>query len=52
MSDLPGPFALIDDLIAMERTANRPKDQTHVMEREALRRLIRSGAEQQDGARS
>jgi hypothetical protein len=31
--------ASIDDLIAMKRAANRPKDQRHIMELEALRRL-------------
>lgn len=31
--------ASLDDLIAMKRTANRPKDQAHVMELLALKRL-------------
>lgn len=38
--------ASLDDLITMKRTANRPKDQVHVMELEALRKLIRE--QQQD----
>ncbi len=39
--------ASIEDLIAMKRAANRPKDQLHLMELQALRDLIRSeGAEE------
>jgi predicted nucleotidyltransferase len=34
--------ASLDDLIAMKRAANRLKDQNHILELEALRRLIRS----------
>jgi hypothetical protein len=30
----------VDDLIAMKRAANRPKDQLHLMELEALRKLL------------
>lgn len=40
LEGLPVRVASLDDLIAMKRAANRPKDQTHVMELEALRRLI------------
>lgn len=40
--------ASLDDLIAMKRAANRPKDQGHVMELEALRKLTRAG-ESPDG---
>ena len=32
--------ASIDDLIAMKRAAGRLKDQSHLMELEALRKLI------------
>lgn len=32
--------ASVDDLIAMKRAANRPKDQSHLMELEALRKLL------------
>ena len=31
--------ASVDDLIAMKRAANRPKDQNHLLELEALRKL-------------
>jgi predicted nucleotidyltransferase len=34
--------ASLDDLIAMKRAANRPKDQNHLLELEALRRLIQN----------
>ena len=34
--------ASVDDLLAMKRAANRPKDQRHIMELEALRRLLRA----------
>ena len=33
--------ASIDDHITMKRAANRPKDQSHILELEALRKLIR-----------
>ena len=38
--DLPVHVASIDDLIATKRAANRPKDQNHIMELLALRKLI------------
>ena len=34
--------ASLDDLIAMKRAANRPKDQRHLLELEALRKLLQS----------
>jgi len=37
---LPIHVASLDDLIAMKRAANRLKDQSHLLELEALRRLI------------
>jgi len=33
-------FACLEDLIAMKRAANRPQDQRHVAELQALRRLL------------
>jgi hypothetical protein len=36
--------ASLDDLIAMKRAADRPKDRLHLMELEALRRLVREEA--------
>jgi hypothetical protein len=39
---LPVRVASIDDLIAMKRAANRVKDRNHILELEALRRLIQS----------
>jgi predicted nucleotidyltransferase len=38
--------ASIDDLIAMKKAANRPKDQLHLMELYALKKLIAEGAEE------
>jgi predicted nucleotidyltransferase len=35
--------ASIDDLLSMKRAANRAKDQNHIMELEALKRLLESG---------
>ncbi len=40
LDGLPARVASIDDLIAMKRAANRLKDRNHVLELEALRRLI------------
>lgn len=39
-ADLTFRVASLDDLIAMKRAANRPKDQAHVMELLALKRLM------------
>jgi predicted nucleotidyltransferase len=38
--------ASIDDLITMKKAANRPKDQLHLMELYALKKLIAEGAEE------
>lgn len=38
--------ASLDDLIAMKRAADRPKDQAHLLELLALKRLLAEGAEQ------
>lgn len=40
VNGIPLRISSIDDLITMKRTANRLKDQTHIMELEALRRLL------------
>ena len=40
IADVPVHVCSLDDLIAMKRAANRPKDQLHVMELEALQRLL------------
>ena len=40
IDDIPVHIASLDDLIKMKRSANRPKDQTHIMELEAMRRII------------
>lgn len=42
--------ASLDDLISMKRAANRPKDQLHLMELEALRRLIEEEQSQSNRA--
>ncbi len=42
--DLTFRVASLDDLIAMKRAANRPKDQAHVMELLALKRLTEEQA--------
>ncbi len=40
--------ASVDDLISMKRAANRPKDQLHVMELEALRKMIQEQCNKPD----
>jgi hypothetical protein len=40
LEDIEVRVAAIDDLIAMKRAANRPKDQSHVMELLALKKLL------------
>ncbi|WP_395089070.1 nucleotidyl transferase AbiEii/AbiGii toxin family protein [Armatimonas sp.] len=47
MGDFTVRVASIDDLIAMKRAANRPKDQLHLYELQALQRVI---AEEQEDA--
>jgi predicted nucleotidyltransferase len=37
---VPVPLTSLDDLIAMKRAADRPKDRVHLMELEALRELL------------
>lgn len=37
--------ASVDDLLAMKRAANRPKDQNHILELEALRRLLNADSD-------
>ncbi|MBI3928477.1 MAG: hypothetical protein HY319_23245 [Armatimonadetes bacterium] len=37
------PIASLDDLIRMKRAAGRPKDRLHIMELEALKRLLAEG---------
>jgi hypothetical protein len=36
--------ASLDDLISMKRAANRPKDQAHIFELLALKKLSKQGA--------
>lgn len=43
---IPVPVASLDDLIAMKRAANRLKDQTHLLELLALKKLTESADEQ------
>lgn len=38
------PIASLDDLITMKRAANRPKDQSHLYELLALKKLIEAEA--------
>jgi predicted nucleotidyltransferase len=40
MGDFTVRIASINDLIAMKKAANRPKDQTHIMELQALKKII------------
>jgi predicted nucleotidyltransferase len=40
--------ASLDDLIAMKRAAGRPKDQNHILELEALRKLTQEADETDD----
>ena len=40
IDDVPVRIASLDDLIKMKRAANRPKDQNHLMELEAMRKII------------
>ena len=40
---LPVRVASIEDLISMKRTANRLKDQNHIMELLALQKLLHEG---------
>ncbi|MBC7808172.1 MAG: hypothetical protein H7145_18735 [Akkermansiaceae bacterium] len=44
VNDIPIRVASVDDIIAMKRAANRPKDQDHIKSLEALRRLQSSAA--------
>jgi len=43
---VPVRIASLDDLIAMKRAANRVKDRNHLLELEALRRILREGVEE------
>lgn len=40
MSDTDQLLTAVDDLIAMKQAANRPKDQAHIYELLALKKLI------------
>ena len=43
INEIPLRIASVDDLIAMKRAANRPKDQDHLRSLEALRRVQNGG---------
>ena len=39
--DHPIHVCILEDLVAMKKAANRPKDQTHLMELQALAKIIK-----------
>lgn len=42
--------ASVDDLISMKRAANRPKDQNHILELLALKKLLAEESSDEKGA--